>query len=80
MSTLAEIEAAVEKLPRPQQAALLDFVARRLQAAAAADTELRRPRHELLAKWRAWGSTLVQCAGGTQAYLHALRGRDENGG
>ena len=39
MSTLAEIESAVTKLPRPDQAELLRFVASRLRESAADETD-----------------------------------------
>jgi hypothetical protein len=75
MSTLAEIEAAVDKLPQPEQAALLEFVAKRLREGGGRN---RQPRRELLAKWRGRGTGVVEQSGGTQGYLNTIRDRDED--
>src|SRR5207244_9694453 len=76
MSTLTEIEAAVEKLAHAEQAELLRFISTRLHEAK---NRGRKPRGELLAKWRGRTSGAVGQCGGTQAYLNAIRGRNEDG-
>jgi hypothetical protein len=71
VSTLTEIEAAVEKLDRAEQAKLLQFIEGRLR------TDV--PRDELLAKWRARSSGIIEKYGGVQAYINMVRGRDDHG-
>ena len=75
--SLVEIEAAVEKLAPAEQSALFEFLAARLREAGNDGLKLRS---ELLAKWQARQTDVVEQAGGTQSYLNAVRGRDEDCG
>jgi hypothetical protein len=74
MEKLSEIEAAVARLARAEQAKLHQFLTTRL-----AQVERANPDPELLMKWRARSSGMVERMGGTQGYLDMVRGRDENG-
>jgi hypothetical protein len=76
MSTIDEIEAAADALPVSQKEELFRFLAARLREAGNGG---RQPRAELLAKWRGRTTGAVVQYGGTQAYLNAIRGRDEDG-
>ena len=51
MSTLAEIEAAVDALAPEQKQELLLFLARRLRAEGTRPTEPRKYSREQIAKW-----------------------------
>lgn len=75
MRKLSEIETEVAKLARPDQAKLLQFLTDRLSES---ETQTK-PCSELLKKWRARSSGLVEKLGGTNGYLDTIRGRDEDG-
>jgi hypothetical protein len=65
MSTLAEIEQAIERLPEKEVAELRAWLSQR-------DT---RPA---LAKWRERGTGIVKEMGGVDAYLSRVRGDDDD--
>ena len=65
MSTLAEIEQAIEQLPEREVAELRAWLSQ------------RDPR-PALAKWRKRGTGIVQEMGGVDAYLSRVRGSDDN--
>ena len=65
MSTVLEIEQAIERLPEREAAELRSWF-------------LAREARPALAKWREHGSGVVRQAGGVDAYLCQVRG-DEAG-
>jgi hypothetical protein len=66
MSTLREIESAIEQLPANDVAALRKW----LDARAAA--------HSPLAKWQGKGTGVVEQSGGVDAFLRNARGDDDD--
>jgi hypothetical protein len=74
MSTLMEIEEAAAALPAKEKAELLVFITKQLEEEKAG----RQPRRALLGKWRGRATGVVAGHGGTQGYLNAIRGRDED--
>ena len=67
MSTLVEIEHAIERLPEEEVAALRAWLS-------------ARDARPALAKWREQGTGLVRQMGGVDAYLRQVRGENDNGG
>jgi len=66
MSTLAEIESAIERLPPNEIAALRKWLDNREETAS------------LLAQWHGKGTGVVRQLGGVDAYLQLARGHDDD--
>ncbi len=64
MSTLVEIERAIEQLPENEVSALRAWLSARVARPA-------------LAKWREGGAGLVKEMGGVDAYLRQVRGQND---
>jgi hypothetical protein len=64
MSTLAEIEEAIERLPEEDVSALRAWLS-------------AREARPALAKWREQGTGLVKELGGVDAYLRQVRGETD---
>ena len=67
MSTLAEIESAIARLPEDEVAALREWL------------DAREASRSPLAKWQGHGTGVVQQSGGVDAYLRQMRGDDDDG-
>jgi len=65
MSTLAEIEQAIEQLPEKEVAELRAWLS-------------QREARPALAKWRDRGTGIVKEMGGVDAYLSRVRGDDDD--